>query len=238
MFYFDTHIHLQDFDDTNVINLLKDGQISKCICVSVKQTDWQKVADIYEKYPDVIVPAFGLHPWYAHEKTSDWAEQLEIYLQKYPLSLIGECGFDALKNVAFDVQNEVFNLQISLANKYNKSLIIHAVKADVWLNNIWNILPEKFVFHSFNARVELLKKIKKYGGYVAFNKKILKNKQAKEIILEADADKLLIETDAPYQSNIADLSFLIENLALIRNENVADLAECVYDNAEEFVKNG
>ena len=73
---------------------------------------------------------------------------------------------------------------------------------------------------------------------MAFNKKILKNKQAKEIILETDADKLLIETDAPYQSNIADLSFLIENLALIRNENVADLAECVYDNAEEFVKNG
>ena len=82
MDFFDTHIHWQDFADTNVINLLKEGQISKCICISAKQTDWQKVADIYEKYPDTIVPAFGLHPWYVYEKTSDWAKQLETYLQK------------------------------------------------------------------------------------------------------------------------------------------------------------
>ena len=238
MDFFDTHIHLQDFDDANVINLLKEGQISKCICVSAKQTDWQKVADIYEKYPDTIVPAFGLHPWYVYEKTSDWAKQLETYLQKYPVSLIGECGFDRLKNVDYIKQKDAFITQINLANKYKKGLIIHAVKADVWLDDVWKLLPEKFVFHSFNSRIDLLNKITKHNGYLAVNMKILKNKQAKEIILKTDITKLLVETDAPYQTKITDLGTLIENLALIKNENVADLSKFVYANAKEFVKNG
>ena len=58
MTYFDTHIHLQDFEKANIIDLLKTGEISKCICVSAKQEDWSKVAFYYEQYPDMVIPAF------------------------------------------------------------------------------------------------------------------------------------------------------------------------------------
>ena len=238
MEFFDTHIHLQDFADTDILRLLKDEQISKCICVSAKQTDWQKVADIYEKYLDVVVPAFGLHPWYVHEKTSDWAKQLETYLQKYPVSLIGECGFDRLKNVDYIKQKDVFITQINLAKKYNRALLIHAVKSNEWLDDVWKLLPEKFVFHSFNARLDLLKKILLYGGYVAFNKRFLKNKQAKEILSYMPLDKILLESDAPYQSNIAELQQLLKEIALIKNENIEKLSENIYANAMEIFANG
>lgn len=236
MDFFDTHIHLQDFDNTNVIKLLKEGQISKCICVSAKQTDWQKVADIYEKYPDIIVPAFGLHPWYAHQKTSDWAEKLETYLLKYPLSLIGECGFDRLKNKDFDMQKDVFLSQINLAKKYNRTLLVHAVKADIWLKEFWDILPTKTVFHSFNAHLEQLKPIIQNGFYVALNIKILKNKDCNDIIWQIPKDKMLFETDAPYQSNIDDLHELLQKVASILNENIEELSLRLYANAMEITK--
>ena len=238
MLYFDTHIHLHDFEDESFITQLESAQIKKCICISAKQSDWEKVSNLYEKYSDLIIPAFGLHPWYADEKTSDWAEKLEMYLQKYPTSLVGECGFDRLKNVAYDIQKDVFLRQTALANKYKKGLIIHAVKADCWLEDMWEKLPQKFVFHSFNSGIELLKKVQKYGGYVALNKKVLKNKNAKNIILTIQNDKMLTETDAPYQSQIHDLSVLVESLACIKNESVANLAKSIYLNAREFVKNG
>lgn len=237
MDFFDTHIHLQDFADTNVINLLKEGQISKCICVSAKQTDWQKVADIYEKYPDTIVPAFGLHPWYVHEKTSDWAEQLETYLQKYPLSLIGECGFDRLKNKDFDIQKDVFLSQINLAKKYNRTLLVHAVKADIWLKEFWDILPHKTVFHSFNAHLEQLKPIIQNDFYVALNIKVLQNKDGAEIIRQIPKNRMLFETDAPYQSNVADLQKLLQKIASILNENLEELSSRLYANATEIIKN-
>ena len=84
----------------------------------------------------------------------------------------------------------------------------------------------------------MLKKVQKYGGYVALNKKVLKNKNAKNIILTIQNDKLLTETDDPYQSQINDLSVLVESLACIKNESVANLTKSIYLNAEEFVKNG
>lgn len=238
MVYFDTHIHLQDFKKTEILSMLENAKIRKCICVSAKQSDWEKVANLYEKYADIIIPSFGLHPWYANAVQSGWQNELEFYLSKYPSSLVGECGFDRLKAVDYATQKDVFLSQINLARKYNKGLIIHAVKADEWLNDVWKLLPSKFVFHSFNARTNLLKKVLNNGGYVAFNKKVLKNKQINDFVLALDINRLLLETDAPYQSQVEDLDAFIESLSVICNEKLEVLIKRLYANATEFVENG
>ncbi len=237
MAYFDTHIHLQDFDNADIIDLLKTGKISKCICVSAKQEDWEKVALLYEKYTDIVVPAFGLHPWYVDTKSKTWITELEKYLIKYPSAMVGECGFDRLKNPVYEEQKEVFLSQIDLAKKYNRTLLIHAVKADVWMENIWQILPKRFVFHSFNAHIEQLNRIISHNGYVSFNIKIFNNKQSNEILLKTPVEKMLVETDAPYQSDVTDLEMLVKKIAVIRNEKLEDLILSLYDNAMELYEN-
>lgn len=237
MTYFDTHIHLQDFEKANIIDLLKTGEISKCICVSAKQEDWSKVAFYYEQYPDMVIPAFGLHPWYINTKNSDWIVELEQYLQQYSCAMVGECGFDRLKNPVFEEQNDIFLSQINLAKKYKRALLVHAVKADIWLKDFWNILPIKTVFHSFNAHIEQLKPIVKNGCYVGLNINILKNKNCNEIIRQIPKNKMLIETDAPYQSGVSDLELLVKKIAEIRNEKLEDLSLSLYANAMELRKN-
>lgn len=238
MRFVDTHIHLQDYSATpeEVIARLRAAGTDKVVCVSAHQSDWPKAAALADKFPDCVVPAFAVHPWYISEISASWAEQLADYLRQYPQAAIGECGFDRLKNPDFTAQKAVFDIHIELARKFQRPLLIHAVKAWAWLDEYWEKLPEKYVFHSFNAHPENLKNIIRYGGYVAVNEGIFKNKAAAEVIRQISLNRLLFESDAPYQSKAESLAELCRKAALIRDMDMADLAAAVYANSEEMLK--
>lgn len=236
MIFFDTHIHLQNMPDMTP-ELLKISGVGGCICVSAKISDWPMVASWAQKAPKTVVPAFAVHPWYVNGLPSGWAYELEKYLQKYPTALVGECGFDRLRNPDYDVQAQVFDTHIDLAKKYHRALLIHAVKSWLWLEDYWQKLPEKFVFHSFNARMEQLKQILRYGGYVAVNKSVFKNKDAESILRFVPLQRLLLETDAPFQSLPSDLETVCQRIAEIRQEKLEIVTEVLYNNAMELIKN-
>lgn len=236
MIFFDTHIHLQDMPAaTN--DMLESCGVKKCICVSAQESDWSAVSRLSRQMPEQIIPAFGIHPWYAESIGTGWADRLAQYLEMYPEALIGECGLDRLKNKNFKKQQQVFDIQINLSFEYGRALLLHAVKAWEWLEEYWHKLPPKFVFHSFNGRPDHLKKIMKYGGYVAVNQSILKNKTATEILKTVPLNRLLLETDAPYQSCPEDLPDLCRTIAQIRDIDTQTLSRVLYDNAMEMIKN-
>ena len=81
----------------------------------------------------------------------------------------------------------------------------------------------------------MLRQIIKHNGYIAINAKILQTKHAEEVIKNVPELRLLLETDAPYQSKISDLPRLCENIALIRAERVEELAENVYYNSLRII---
>lgn len=237
MRFVDTHIHLQDFDipAEEVICLLRQNGVDKCICISATEDDWKKVGALAQKFPQTVVPAFAIHPWYAHSAKSGWRSRLEQKLKDFPQALIGECGLDLLKGEEPSQQQKVFEEHIALAKQYHLPLLLHMVKAWDLLNDYWNKLPQPFVFHSFNGSVEMLRQIIKHGGYVAVNDKILRTKHAEEVIKNVPELRLLLETDAPYQSKISDLPRLCENIALIRAERVEETAENVYYNSLRII---
>lgn len=240
MHFFDTHLHLQDFGIDNaaaVISQLQKAGIDKAICVSAKESDWEKAAFLAENFPNFAIPAFAIHPWYVGDVSNGWEKKLEKMLNKYPQALLGECGFDRLKNQDFNLQAHVFDMHLKLAKKYHRTLLIHAVKAWDWLERYWTQLPKKFVFHSFNARPSHLDKILKYGGYIAVNEKFLKNKTAEEILHTVPNTRLLLESDAPYQGKAKDIPALCLKIATIRQENIEDLAFRIYNASLEIINN-
>ena len=160
-------------------------------------------------------------------------------------ALIGECGLDGVKNPDDEPQNSVFCQHILLAEELKRPLIIHAVRAQEWLENYWDMLPAKFVFHSYNGKREVLKKILKAGGYVSFSASILRNADKEELVNMVPADKLLLETDGPYQGPDKNAEVtpvyiprLAEKIAGWRGENLPDFAARVYQNSLEFIHVG
>ena len=245
MKFIDTHLHLQDYKTrfaTDIISESQNAGVTKMVCAATGFFDWDKVARFAKQYPGTIVPAFGLHPWYVSEAKADWSQRLAEFLERFPNALIGESGLDGLKNPDDEPQNSIFYRHIQLAEQFKRPLIIHAVKAQDWLENYWDLLSEKFVFHSYNGKREVLKKIIKAGGYVSFSASILNNKDASELVNLVPADRLLLETDGPYQGpdknqevTPAYLPRLAAELAALCGEKNEEFAARVYANSEAFI---
>ncbi len=241
MQFMDSHIHLQDFKQrcaTDIIAGARKAGVKKLVCAAITEKDWPAIAALVHTYPDTIIPAFGLHPWHTSEAEHGWENLLEKYLQDYPTALVGETGLDFYHNPDREAQQRIFAEQLRLANKYKRPALIHAVKAQQEMEMFWGYMPKKFVIHSYNGKSEFLKKIIKQGGYVGFNFSILKNPARQEVLQSVPADRILLETDGPYQGPVHGQEVYPENLpelaaeiAVLRGENTEDLVQKIYENS-------
>ena len=243
MHFVDTHIHLNDFTngaDEIIAEAFACG-IDKMINMSSTPQEWQKVLELSRKYPKNVVSALGMHPWYVNQITESDFDKLEKLLKSNRDVLLGECGLDGLKP-HFTKQTEVFLRQTELAKKYNRPMVIHCVKAIEWFQNNRHELPERFVFHSYNGKVEFLKQILNYGGYVGLNASVFKSSAVAEIIKYVPADRIVLETDAPYQgfekgkeNKPEAILEIFEKIARIRDEDKEALAHQIYQNSLNLI---
>lgn len=239
MQFIDTHTHLQDDKSSNATEIIRKAYMAGCqkmICVSAKEEDWEKIVEFTNVSPENIVPAFAIHPWYVSELKNNWSAHLAMMLQKFPQALIGECGLDGLKpNI--EKQKQVFAEHIRLAEELKRPLIIHAVKAVALIEEYWDKLPQKFVIHGYNGKAEFLKKIIQKGGYIGVGNGLLKHPQAKELLKLIPNNKILFESDAPFQSDGAwAVKKIIETASRLLEISVEQLSAQAYQNSLEFIK--
>lgn len=234
MIYADTHIHLQDYNPADVKNVVTNANknnVCEFVNASSHPTDWQKVLDITAEFMGII-PAIGIHPWYISETTADWAEQLENLLQQNSKLWLGECGIDRLKNPDTSKQLAILQTEIALAQKYQRPLIIHAVKADEILRPLLSALPAKTIFHSFTGSTEWGAELQKHGFYLGLNFSILRKKNYENLLRRLNIRQLLLETDGPYQSGHKNLPSMPQNLP----ELARKIAATLNLSTEEFSK--
>ena len=244
MEFVDLHIHLQDYTEDCATNIVKKAQksgLKKMVCAATSLDDWEQVAGFAQKYPALIVPAFGIHPWQVNGASIDWFEQLKQYLNNFPLCLIGETGLDGLKP-DFELQQQVFSMHLELAREYNRPIIIHSVKAVGAMSVFWRLMPSKFMIHSFNGKAEHLHDILLHGGYVSFSASILKNRDMEKIVKAVPLNKILLESDGPYQAlNKGELSSpffipeILQRFASILHTDIEELSQQIYQNSQEFI---
>ena len=242
----DTHVHLQDFNDRNATEIITSAQkvgVSDFVCISACENDWLQVMKIAQMFPQNVVPAFGIHPWYAESCADNWDRKLETFLQKFPTAAIGECGIDRSKNIALDLQEKIFIPQIEMAQDLHRPLIIHTVKAQEQIEKLWNRLPPKTVFHSFSSSLEFLRQIVEHGFYVGINFSILRHPRKVQILQNIPLAQILLETDAPYQPQEKNeentptlLPKLAQEVALIRGDSIETFAQQTYQNASFIFK--
>ncbi len=146
---------------------------------------------------------FGLHPWYLDKKKYEVGlEKLQALLQENKIIAIGECGLDKLRGPDLDFQISVFEMQLQLAKKYNRPVIIHCVRA---FNELIEIKKKEkpsvlLIMHGFNNNKNILKQLINAGFYISLGTAILKEdeKNAHDWRVKINImplEKLFFETD-------------------------------------------
>ena len=183
--------------------------------------------EIQKDAPSCVIQAYGMHPQNAaNENIAESSAFLEELLSKNLISFIGEAGFDYFTDefkAAACLQEEIWNIQLELALKYNKGLVVHCRKANHKLfeySKQLRRLPE-VLFHSFMGSPVEAKSLLERGinAYFSFGKQLLNgNKKVISCVQELPEERVLAETDAPFQILKGEKYTKLEDIKLIINE--------------------
>lgn len=204
--WIDVHNHLQDprlgEDASELVAAMREAGVGRCIVNATGEHDWEAVARLAEAFPDFVVPAFGVHPWRAHEVRPGWQDRLKRWIETFPLASLGECGLDGwVAGPAMEVQVPVFRDQVLMARELGCPVTIHCLKA--W-GPLFEVLgevgaPDRFLMHSFGGSVETARRLLRWGAWFSFSGYFLEPRKASviEVFRQLPHDRILVETDAP-----------------------------------------
>jgi TatD DNase family protein len=202
----DAHNHLQDprfdGDQESIISAMKSVGIDCCIVNGTESADWIHVVELAQRYPEFVLPSFGLHPWKTKGRAEGWLETLSEFLQRFPKAGVGEIGLDRwIEDHDIDDQLIVFREQMDLAVELDRPCTIHCLRA--WGQLLKELksresLP-RFLVHSFGGSIETGRKLAELGAYFSFSGYFLHTRKEKvvDVFRQLPSDRILLETDAP-----------------------------------------
>jgi TatD DNase family protein len=239
----DSHCHL-DFpelaaDRAGVLARASANGVERMVTISTRVHRFDEIRAIAEQNPEVWC-SVGTHPHHAQEEPEITTADL-VRLAQHPRCVaIGEAGLDYHYEGDYAAQATGFRRHIAAARETGLPLVIHARAAD---GDVAAILEDEtgqgafpFVLHCFSSGIGLARTGLALGGYVSFSG-ILTFKNAaeiQEVAAMAPADRILVETDAPYLAPVPhrgrsnEPSFVrhtAEKLAEIRGVTLVEIGE-------------
>jgi len=245
----DSHCHL-DFPDfaselDAVVARAGDAGLMRLVTISTRVRGFAGVLAIAERFPDVFC-SVGTHPHYAHEELDVTPDDLVAHTRHPKVVAIGETGLDYhYDHSPRDAQERGFRNHIAAARATGLPLVIHAREADA---DVARILEEETgqgafpaVLHCFTGGPELARRAVALGLYVSFSGILtFKNSSVlRTVAAELPADRILVETDAPYlapnpfRGKRNEPAYVVETakiLAETRGVSFAQIAQQTSDN--------
>ena len=200
------HALIREFDDTEV------GVIAVGTTPKAYEREKQFCAGV-----DNIRVSLGFHPQLVTER----GHEIDLFLRLMKSSrYIGEIGLDFNSSYISSKEQQLScfrRIVRACADEGNKVLSIHSVKATgvvidelekarTFQNNIC-------IFHWFTGTAAERKRAVEAGAWFSINPKMLNTKSGQETIASIPADRLLLETDAPFVMKIETIYMLKDHLA-------------------------
>ena len=250
---FDTHAHYDDeqfdADRDALLAAMPEAGVTLIVDPGCDLNSSRRAIELAERFPHVYA-AVGYHPENCAAFVPEDIGTLRGLARRPKVVAIGEIGLDYYweQNPPKAFQQEVFRRQLALAGELDLPVIVHDREAHGDCLAIVKEFPSvRGVFHCYSGSVDMARELWSMGWYVGFDGPLTyKNaRRAVEVAAEAPADRILIETDAPYLSPVPlrgkrndsrNLVHVIARLAELRGVTEEQLAALTMENGKRLFR--
>jgi TatD DNase family protein len=237
----DSHCHL-DFEPLNanldpVLERARAAGVAHMLCASVTLETFPGIRALAHRYPQVFA-SVGVHPNEREGREPDAAELVALAADPRVVA-IGETGLDYFRSRGdMRWQQERFRCHIRAARQARRPLIVHTRAA---APDTLKLMEEEGardvggVMHCFTETADVARAALDMNFHISFSGIITFANAAalREVATWVPADRLLVETDAPYLAPVpqrgktnepAFVRHVAECIAELRGVPVSDLA--------------
>jgi TatD DNase family protein len=194
---------LHDFDA--VMQRAHAHGISRLVVTGASRHGSEQAIELARKSPGVLFATAGVHPHHAIDYDEATDTVLRTLAREPQVRAIGETGLDYNRNYSpRDVQLAVFEKQLAIAVDMQMPLFLHQRDAHedflALLKTVRHKVPAAVV-HCFTDTREALHDYLDLDCYIGITGWICDERRGthlREFVREIPANRLLLETDAPY----------------------------------------
>ncbi|MBF7097152.1 TatD family hydrolase [Alkalibacter mobilis] len=242
--YVDAHTHLEQFEDKigDAINKMEKDKIMSVAC-SMNPGSYE-YSKKFAEGKDLIIPAFGIHPWEAHKFVDD----LDVFDSCIMESqLIGEIGLDfywITNNKFYSYQRKVFEYMLSRCQRYEKSPNMHTKGAESEiLEYLMRYEIKNPIIHWYSGPRDVFEKLVDRGCYFTIGVDVYNSKITRDLVKSLPKDKILTETDGPdalkwingKRGYPSEIKKVVREISILLNMDEEEIKSQIYDNLTKIL---
>ena len=245
-----------DPDRDAVLQRARDAGVARLIVTGASREGSAKALQLAQAHPGVLYATAGVHPHHAIEYTDECDTELRALHAHPEVVAVGECGLDYFRDFSpRPAQRKAFERQLQLAAETGKPLFLHQREAHADFLAMMQDFDGRLgpaVVHCFTgSREELFDYLDRdwHVGITGWLCDERRGLHLRELVKSIPADRLMIETDAPYllprtvrpqpshrRNEPMYLAHIVAELARDRGEDVAAVAAATSATAAAFFR--
>jgi TatD DNase family protein len=239
----DSHAHLDACEEPAgvIVEKAREVGVTRIITIGTG-IDSSRAALAIADENDGVYAAVGIDPHQAASSEAERVDELAALLAHPKAVAVGETGLDSVRRFATPLeQRRLLDAQLELASELELPVVIHSREAAAETAAALAAFSGTVILHCFSSP-ELLPAALDRGYFVSFagNVTYPKASDLREAAAAVPADRILVETDAPYlapqavrglRNEPAHLVHTVSVLADVRGEEPDRLARRTHANA-------
>lgn len=243
----DVHVHSDDErlkgDRHAVMRRAHQAGVVAQVVPAISERLWPRVKAVCAEH-EGLHACYGLHPCFHDEHRDEHVAALADWIGREHPVAVGECGLDYYVAGADKArQQHLFAAQLSLAREFDLPIVIHARKAVEDVIRMIRVSGHyRGLVHSFNGSEQQAHRLIDLGYSLSFGGAVTyaRARRLRHLVASLPLDALLLETDAPDQSDAlhvgernepAYLAEVWRTVSALRPESAATVAARTTANA-------
>lgn len=245
-----------DTDRDEMLQRAWDAGLATIIVTGSCADSNERALQLARFHPGRLYSTAGLHPHHATDWNKTLATRIAELARESAVVALGECGLDYFRDLSpRESQRRAFAAQLELAVAANKPAFLHQRDAHADFHAILSEVRASLsgcVVHCFTDDAEALDAYLALDCHIGITGWICNERRGahlRELVKRIPAERLLIETDAPYllprtlkpaskhrRNEPAFLPWVLQSIAEARDEKLAAVARHCTANAQRLFR--